>query len=188
VPPLVAALGGVVATAFLIGDGLEALERLARSATGDLLVTAGGTAAGPTDHARDVLAALECELLVDGVAMRPGHPTLLARRPDGRPVLCLPGNPHAALVALALVGGPILAGLLGRPAPALRSVVAAVPFPFERGSGVRVVPSRYDGWGVVPVDSPLVHGLPDAELLAVVPAGGAARGDVLEAFPLPPGS
>jgi hypothetical protein len=65
-------------------------------------------------------------------------------------------------------------------------VVAAGRFPFERGSGVRVVPARYDGWGVAPVDSPLVHGLPDAELLVVVPAGGAERGDVLEAFPLQP--
>jgi hypothetical protein len=33
-------------------------------------------------------------------------------------------------------------------------------------------------------DLPLLHGLPDAELLAVVPAGGAATGDVLEALPL----
>lgn len=184
VPALVAALGGVVTTALLVGDGLEALERLARRAEGDLLVTAGGTAAGPTDHARDVLDALDCEVLVDGIAMRPGSPTLLARRPDGRPVLCLPGNPHAALVALALVGGPVLAGLLGRPAPQLRAVVAAGDFPFARASGVRIVPARYEAWGVVPVTSPLLHGLPEADVLVVVPAGGASRGDVLEALPL----
>jgi molybdopterin molybdotransferase len=186
VPALVSALGGSVATAFLIGDGLEALERLARAAEGELLVTAGGTAAGPTDHARDALEALECELLVDGIAMRPGHPTLLARRPDGRLVLCLPGNPHAALVALALVGGPAIAGLLGRPAPVFRSVVASADLPFAGGSrgGVRVVPARYDDWGVVPVDSPLVHGLAEADVLVIVPAGGAVRGDVLDAFPL----
>jgi molybdopterin molybdotransferase len=184
VPALVSALGGLVTTAVLLGDGLEALERLARSAEGDLLVTAGGTAAGPTDHARDVLEALECELLVDGIAMRPGHPTLLARRPDGRPVLCLPGNPHAAIVALALVGGPLPAGLLGRPAPPLRSVVAGDAFRFAGGSGVRVVPARSEGWGVVPIESSLVHGLPDAEALVIVPAGGATRGDVLDALPL----
>jgi hypothetical protein len=29
-----------------------------------------------------------------------------------------------------------------------------------------------------------VHGLPDAELLVVVPGGGAARGELLEALPL----
>jgi molybdopterin molybdotransferase len=184
VPALVGALGGSVDTAVLVGDGLEALERLGSGAAGDLLLTVGGTAQGPTDHARDLLGALDCELLVDGVAMRPGSPTLLARRPDGRAVLCLPGNPHAALVALALVGGPLLAGLLGRPEPALRSVVAATDFPFSRDTGVRITPARFDGWGVVPVTAPLLHGLPDAELLVVVPAGGAARGDVLEALPL----
>jgi molybdopterin molybdotransferase len=99
-------------------------------------------------------------------------------------VLCLPGDPPAALAALALVGGALLAGLLGRTMPALRAVVAADAFPAPAGPGVGVAPARYDGWGVVPVPGALLHGLPDAEVLAVVPSGGAGRGDVLDALPL----
>jgi molybdopterin molybdotransferase len=50
----------------------------------DLVVTTGGTAVGPKDHVRPVLAALHAAALVDGVAVRPGHPMLLASTHDGR--------------------------------------------------------------------------------------------------------
>ncbi|NUT40237.1 MAG: molybdopterin molybdotransferase MoeA, partial [Thermoactinospora sp.] len=64
----------------------------------DVLVVCGASSKGPADHLRAVLADLGAEVLVDGVAVRPGHPQLLARLPEAGPlVVGLPGNPFAAL-------------------------------------------------------------------------------------------
>ena len=49
--------------------------------------------------------------MIDGIAMRPGHPAVLAELPDGRFILGLPGNPLAAMMALCTVGAPLLAAL-----------------------------------------------------------------------------
>ena len=57
------------------------------------------------------MAELGGRLLIDGIAMRPGHPAVLAELPDGRFVLGLPGNPLAAMMALSTVGAPLLAAL-----------------------------------------------------------------------------
>lgn len=48
-------------------------------------------------------------MVFHGVAMKPGMPTLLARR-GGRVILSLSGNPFAAAVAFELFGRPIWGG------------------------------------------------------------------------------
>ncbi|WP_216677789.1 molybdopterin molybdotransferase MoeA [Streptomyces sp. MNP-20] len=81
-PPWLRALGVTVTAVRRLGDDAEALyEALARS-TADVIVTTGGTASGPVDHVHPALRRLGAELLVDGVAVRPGHPMLLARLPE----------------------------------------------------------------------------------------------------------
>lgn len=79
----------------------------------DLVITTGGTAAGPVDHVHPVLAEIGAELLVDGVAVRPGHPMLLARlkENDGGPYLVgLPGNPWPPSPGSSLSPSPSCAG------------------------------------------------------------------------------
>ncbi|MEW2525548.1 molybdopterin molybdotransferase MoeA [Streptomyces sp. NPDC047071] len=90
-PPWLRALGVAVTAVRRLGDDAEALyEALARS-TADVIVTTGGTASGPVDHVHPALRRLGAELLVDGVAVRPGHPMLLARLPEAaRPEATLP--------------------------------------------------------------------------------------------------
>lgn len=97
--------------------------RLAYGPPGELIVVCGGSSRGPADHLRKVLEELGAEVLVDGVAVRPGHPQLLAELPDGRLVVGLPGNPYAALVAALAVVPP---GWRGEP-------VELVVLPTERG-------------------------------------------------------
>ena len=88
---------------------------------------------GPVDHLHPALAELGAEYVVNTVAVRPGFPMLLARvpGPDGRDrfLAGLPGNPQSAVVALVSLVAPLLAGLRGRPPPALPRVTlgAAVP-------------------------------------------------------------
>lgn len=83
--PWLRSLGAEVSAPQRLGDDAEALRRALTSSDADLVLTTGGTAAGPVDHVHPVLAEIGAELLVDGVSVRPGHPMLLARLADGGP-------------------------------------------------------------------------------------------------------
>ena len=114
---LVAHAGGELVGRAHVADDADLLEKALRAATADVVLTTGASSAGPADHLRGVLQGVGAQVLVDGVACRPGHPQLLARLPDGRLVVGLPGNPLAALVAALTVLAPALAGLGGRELP-----------------------------------------------------------------------
>ncbi|PCG84155.1 molybdopterin molybdenumtransferase MoeA [Streptomyces sp. WZ.A104] len=84
--PWLRALGAEVSGPVRLGDDAGALREAIIASDADVIVTTGGTAAGPVDHVHVVLDGLGAELLVDGVAVRPGHPMLLARLPaSGQP-------------------------------------------------------------------------------------------------------
>ncbi|QIM21785.1 hypothetical protein G7075_12700 [Phycicoccus sp. HDW14] len=106
---------------------VERLEQLAGSV--DLVLTSGGASAG----AADVVGRLtETRHRVESLAvrMRPGKPLVVGRvsaGPGGRevPLIGLPGNPVAAMVAFEVFAGPAIARLRGL-----------------RHDGVRVVQAR----------------------------------------------
>jgi molybdopterin molybdotransferase len=70
----------------------------------DMILLIGGTSVGEKDFAPKVLAEAG-ELLVHGVRIQPGKPTAVGLV-EGRPVVCLPGYPVAALSALYLLVRP----------------------------------------------------------------------------------
>jgi putative molybdopterin biosynthesis protein len=74
-----------------------------------------GSSAGRDDHTASVLRALGT-VVVQGVAVRPGHPVLLGALsgPPPVPVVGVPGYPVSAAVALELFVVPLLADLQGR--------------------------------------------------------------------------
>jgi molybdopterin molybdotransferase len=82
-PSWLGALGAEVLAVRRLVDDAEALRQAVLASVADVVITTGGTAAGPKDHVHPVLAAIGARLLVDGVAVRPGHPMLLAELPDG---------------------------------------------------------------------------------------------------------
>lgn len=144
----------------------------------DLVVTTGGTARGPRDGMRAALAGLG-ELAVDGVRVRPGHPMLLGRI-DDVPVVGLPGNPHSALVALATLAAPIVAGMLGQPDDEAR--VPARDDLRGAGSSTRLIAGTLvDGafTGAPFTGSAMLRGLAQSTGFAVVPPGGCAPGDLV---------
>ncbi|MGW9115180.1 molybdopterin molybdotransferase MoeA [Streptomyces sp. NPDC055663] len=120
--PWLRALGAEVSAPQRLGDDAAALRRALTTSDADLVITTGGTAAGPVDHVHPVLAEIGAELLVDGVAVRPGHPMLLARlkrseelkKDEGPYLVGLPGNPLAAVSGLLTLAEPLLRGLAGR--------------------------------------------------------------------------
>jgi molybdopterin molybdotransferase len=190
--PWLRALGAEAVATRRLGDDAEALHRAVTTSDADLLITTGGTAAGPVDHVHPVLRKAGAELLVDGVAVRPGHPMLLARlAPDGdlpaRHLVGLPGNPLAAVSGLLTLAEPLLRELAGRQAPApyrvpVRDEVHGHPHdtrlvPVVHRAG-RLVPLHYNG-------PAMLRGIAVADGLAVVPPGGARADDRLEVLDLP---
>ncbi|MFC9340350.1 molybdopterin molybdotransferase MoeA [Streptomyces sp. NPDC057020] len=145
--PWLAALGADVLATRRIGDEAEELYAAVTGSAADLVLTTGGTAAGPVDHVHGVLDKAGATLLVDGVKVRPGHPMLLARLaaeparseparseptrseplpsaparaepPHVRHLVGLPGNPLAAVSGLLTLAQPLLAALTGAAAAA----------------------------------------------------------------------
>ncbi|MBB4894006.1 molybdopterin molybdotransferase [Streptomyces olivoverticillatus] len=187
--PWLHALGADVSVTRRLGDDADALHAALEGSAADLVLTTGGTAAGPVDHVRPALARLGAELLVDGVSVRPGHPMLLARLEGGRHLVGLPGNPLAAVAALLTLAEPLLRTLSGRlaaPWPHPARLTESVPGP---SADTRLVPvTREDGGRVrlLRFHGPaMLRGLAAADALAVVPPGGAARGAEVELLRLP---
>ncbi|WP_354597447.1 molybdopterin molybdotransferase MoeA [Streptomyces sp. JL1001] len=192
--PWLRALGAEVSDPRRLGDDAGALRSALTSSDADLIVTTGGTAAGPLDHVHPVLEALGAELLVDGVAVRPGHPMLLARlSPDGPCLVGLPGNPLAAVSGLLTLAEPLLSGIAGRPAqdpyralvhadvhghPHDTRLVPVVHRPGRAGGRDHVAPLRYNG-------PAMLRGIAAADGLAVVPPGGVRSGTEVEILDLP---
>jgi len=78
----------------------------------DLVVTLGGTSVGRHDLVLDVVEGLG-EVLVHGIAIKPGKPVLLARV-GTRPLLGLPGFPTSCLFTSYLFAEPMVRALAGR--------------------------------------------------------------------------
>ena len=166
---------------------VDAIGRWAQEV--DLVLTTGGTASGPVDHLHAAIAGCGGEILVDSVAVRPGHP-MLAGAVGGRSWLVgLPGNPQSAIVTLMTLAAPIIDALSGRPAVVdLPRVRAGAPIgapPHEDrlvlGSAAGSVfhPGAHLGSG-------MLRGLASAQGFAVVPPGGVQAGATLRWLPLPP--
>ncbi|MGW3293088.1 molybdopterin molybdotransferase MoeA [Streptomyces xiamenensis] len=200
--PWLAALGAEVLVTRRLGDDADALREAIETSRADLIVTTGGTAAGPVDHLRSTLRALNATTLIGGVTVRPGHPMLLAELPEhGTPVVGLPGNPLAAVAGLLTLAAPLLHALSGRMPPVTRTATAGEAFGGHR-TDTHLVPVRCpagagDGDGgsgggagvAVPLNyagPAMLRGIAAASALAVVPPGGVAPHDPVQLLELPP--
>ncbi|HEY5224584.1 MAG TPA: molybdopterin molybdotransferase MoeA [Microbacteriaceae bacterium] len=191
-PALLGMFGAVVSSQQRLPDRLDALiDALSGTHPGtaesQLAVTTGGTGRSDADHLHEALNQLGARILIDGIAMRPGGPSLLAQLPDGRYLIGLPGNPLAAMMGLFTLLPPLLAGLVGLPEPTLEHVTAGRALADGRGR-VRLIPYLIDQGGAVPTGwhgSGMLRGLADAAGVLICPGAGAAEGDMLEALRLP---
>ncbi|APY87313.1 molybdopterin molybdenumtransferase MoeA [Streptomyces alfalfae] len=190
-PSWLRALGAEVTKVRRLGDDAKALREAIRKSSADVIVTTGGTASGPVDHVHPTLSRIGAELLVDGVAVRPGHPMLLARVKEDQHLVGLPGNPLAAVSGLLTLAEPLLRTLSGRasgqggPPMYTAPVCEAVHgHPYD----TRLVPVTLRGEVAVPLrfhGPAMLRGIAAADGLAVVPSGGARQGQELEILDLP---
>lgn len=178
-------LGARVALTSRAEDTLAAHVAAIDAAQADVVVTTGGTAAGPVDHLHAAIAELGGHWVVDSVAVRPGHPMALARVGD-RWLLALPGNPQSAIVALLSLGKPLIESMLGRWSADLPTVTlgsdAKAPAREHRLLACRLTDTAQP---VAHLGSAMLRGLAAADGFAVLPPGGARAGTRVRWLGLP---
>lgn len=110
---MMAALGAECVDLGICRDDYDALRaRVAAAAQEcDMLLLSGGTSVGTKDASALVVAELG-ELLVHGLALKPGKPTL-AGSIGGKPVFGLPGHPVAAYFVTKLCVEPLARAITG---------------------------------------------------------------------------
>jgi molybdopterin molybdotransferase len=122
----------------------------------DAIAITGGSSVGERDRLPSAVAALgEPGVVVHGLRVKPGKPTLLGAV-GNKPILGLPGNPTSALFILEAVAAPIVGALVGAPLVAA-TVTARLEAPAQSRLGwtwyVPVAVGDDEGY-------PLAHPLP----------------------------
>ncbi len=156
----------------------------------DMLVFSGGSSVGSRDYTALTMQKLGSPgMLVEGISIQPGKPTLLASC-GGKPVLGLPGHPVSALNIFAIFGKAIIDILTGLDKPGYYPAVKAV---LSRNISSRSGRTDYirvklketaDGLKAVPVfgRSGMLRPLSEADGLLVVPSAseGLSSGEKVE--------
>ena len=169
-----------------VDDFDQICQRVQEAATQhDLILLNAGSSAGSEDFSARVVEKLG-EVLVHGVAVRPGHPVILGmigNKPDQIPIIGVPGYPVSAILTGEIFIEPLIACWLGRPAYVPLTITAKltrkvtspagdddymrlavgrvgeqiVAAPLSRGAGVISSLVRADGITILPRGS---QGLP----------------------------
>lgn len=165
----------------IAGDNLAVLTGLARDAwqSADAVIISGGSSVGEKDYVADAIAALgDPGIIVHGIAIRPGKPTILAVA-GGKPVFGLPGNVVSVLVTFDQFVRPVLDQLTGWNEPpaagsTVRARLSARLSARDREDHVRVELSERDGvlWASpLPGASAVITSMVRANGIVVVPIG-----------------
>src|SRR5262245_16386034 len=159
----------------------------------DLLVTSGGMSVGREDHVRSVIGR-RGTLDIWPLAIKPGRPVGLGDI-DACPILALPGNPVAAVIAFAAFGRMVVEALSGALHEPLPSVLLRAAFTLQKTAGVRqfllarTQPGR-KGAGMVALcekqSAAALSPLVDAGGLIILPEDceGVQHGDLVEYVPM----
>ena len=185
VTPWAQYLGARVNSSVNCSDDLDELREAIKTAQGDLVVVTGGSSFGEYDFLRPALEQLGAIYIVSEIWMRPGHPSLLAKLPDGKLVAGLPGNPLAALVSFMTVVAPALRGLSGQSEYRLAKIPLAKDFACDR---TRVVPIMMSSGAAEFTEfrgSAMLRGLSQADGLGVISPGENQAGTLIRVMPLP---
>jgi molybdopterin molybdotransferase len=183
--------GGLPFFRGIVPDDFAALRRALAGVReeADLILISGGSSVGARDLTLAAIRDLPgAEVLVHGVALRPGKPTILADL-GGKALLGLPGHPASAAIVMVVLGRPLLnrlAGLAEASPPLGGTVTARLSRNLAGASGredyvrVRLRPEGDTLWAD-PVLGPsgLISPLVKSDGLVVIPLGteGLNRGD-----------
>ena len=163
VTKLVERWGALPSYRSIIPDEQEELESaILADCDHDLIVTTGGSSVGERDLVPEIVDSLG-EVLVHGVALKPGHPVALGVVKE-TPIVMLPGYPVACLVNAVQFVRPAISWLLGTEPVEPPSVSATLDRKLrseaghrtfarvslqETESGYSATPTRASGSGVL---------------------------------------
>ncbi len=98
--------GCIVAATLQVGDDVDTITKEIKTAMdehqADLIITTGGVSVGKHDYLPDVIADIGADILFQGIAIKPGSPTMAARLKDTT-ILCLSGNPYSAIAMFEML-------------------------------------------------------------------------------------
>lgn len=141
---------------------------------------------GSRDLVPDTIARLGYETVFHKVAIQPGKPVLLARHPEGRLFLGLPGNPVSVLATAHLFLAPALRLFQGAKETGWSTLPIACDFE-HKGKRHLFLPARLGQGGVTPVrwnGSGDLYSAAAADGFVSLPAGSAwSRGDEIPFLP-----
>ena len=185
VTPWAQHLGATVASSINCADDLTELTNAIKAAEGDLVIVTGGSSFGEHDYLRPALEQLGAIYVVSEIWMRPGHPSLLAKLPDGKLVAGLPGNPLAALVSFMTIVAPALRGLSGQSEYRMAQVPLTKDFACDRTRVVPIILSTGMAEMTEFRGSAMLRGLSQADGLGVISPGENPPGTLIRVLPLP---
>ena len=150
----VEATGAIPVFVGIARDSFEDLKSLCEEGLdqSDMLMISGGSSVGALDYTTDAIKSFpHSEIMVHGVSLRPGKPTIIGRS-DTKPIVGLPGHPVSAMVVFDLFLRPLiwrLSGYVGPTWPVEKRVSAVltrnVPSPPGREDYIRVRSEEKDG-------------------------------------------
>jgi molybdopterin molybdotransferase len=185
-PAWVEYLGAKILSINHVEDTLVAHTKAIMKSKADLIISTGGTAAGPVDHLHQAIINCDGTLLIDAVLVRPGYHQLFARLPE-RFLIGLPGNPQSAVVGLMSLGTVFIAGSQQNPIPVLPT--------YEVGTDIKA-PARDMRMALCSInenklfpvehlDSSMLRGFVAANGFGLIPAGGVKSGQYVRWLNLP---
>lgn len=144
------AAGGTARIGDIIGDDPAALTAALRAALEEkpqLVLLLSGSSAGAQDFSAAAISQLG-EVLVHGIAVRPGHPVIIGMARD-LPIIGVPGYPVSAALTGELLITPLIRQWLGLTPPQASQVEAVatqkIASPLGDDDYVRVALAELDG-------------------------------------------
>jgi len=175
-------------------DKEELLRKMLLGLEQDVLIITGGVSMGEYDFVQDVFRELGLEILFSKVAIKPGKPTVFARR-GNHLVFGLPGNPISALVTFECFVRPALGRICGMTRPQLPRVKGELLACVKQSPGrMAFLPAwvfwEESGWKVKPLvwkSSADIIGFARANATFIFPKNRECldRGEIVEAMLLP---
>lgn len=107
----------------IVPDDEDAIRNVlleASASDADLILIIAGSSAGSRDYTADILSQTG-DVLVHGVAMMPGKPTILGMLHE-KPVIGIPGYPVSAILSFEQFARPLLFHLQGLPLASRRTI------------------------------------------------------------------
>jgi molybdopterin molybdotransferase len=179
----------------IVRDDKEELRRKMLSGLEkDVLIITGGVSMGDYDFVQEVFRDLNLEILFSRVAIKPGKPTVFARR-GSKLVFGLPGNPISALVTFECFVRPALGRMCGMAHPELPRIKGELLGDMKQAPGrMAFLPAwvswEESGWKVEPLtwrSSADIVGFTGANATFIFPKNRdrLSRGETVEVMLLP---